>query len=99
MTDNTFHVIVKDNKSGEVLKEADYAALIFSGHFADGTGDAVCLSRCNAIEYAKTVCGAVAVIQQIKDENPIVAMIAEMFSTVSIRDSLLKGKEKKNDDG
>lgn len=65
MNNGIFHLTIKDNETGEILRDEDVNCLI-GGIILEDDSTGVLLARCNELELAEAVIAAETAVKSIK---------------------------------
>ena len=71
-----FHVLITDNKTGEVIRDMDTDAIMASIHSEEYTAE-LNLTNCSSSAYAETTGVLLKILKDIKNENPAVYRLAK----------------------
>lgn len=71
-----FHVLITDNKTGEVIRDMDTDAIMASIHSEEYTAE-LNLANCSSSAYAETAGVLLKILKDIKNENPAVYRLAK----------------------
>ena len=69
-----FHIIFKNNETGEIIHDTDTDAIIGAIHLEEKTA-CVGLTNCNGAELLSTIRGAKQVIKEMVEENPALSIL------------------------
>lgn len=69
-----FHIIIKDNKTGEILHDVDTDAIIAAVHEEDGTAG-IALTACGGKALLETLAAVKKVRKEIVSSNPLLSLL------------------------
>ncbi len=91
-----FHVMIKDNETGEVLLETGSNAIIAAVD-AEETVRQIVHTDCDILTAALTAMGAIANVEEYIDENEKVAEFVKVIKKIAKRKKKAEARKKRED--
>ena len=66
MNNGIFHLTIKDNETGEILRDVDVNCLIGGVAVGDAASQGIAIARCNDLELAHCIVSAETAVKAIK---------------------------------
>ena len=74
-----YNIVITDNETGEVLKEANADAIVASIHAKEAT-DVLEVTHCNGRAFAEMTAGLMGALKEIKKAHPLIYRLAKKFN-------------------